>query len=47
MIPKILRKLDISEEKMIISACSYQRREAYARGVEIEIKEGARSGQYG
>lgn len=32
MTQNILKKLDIFEEKMIISACSYQGREAYARG---------------
>ena len=32
MTQKILKKLDIFEEKMIISACSYHRRGAYAGG---------------
>jgi hypothetical protein len=32
MIQKILKKLDIFDEKMIISTCSYQRGAAYARG---------------
>jgi len=29
---KIAGEIDISDEKMIISPCSYQRREAFARG---------------
>jgi hypothetical protein len=29
---EILKELDIFEEKVIISACSQQRREAHARG---------------
>jgi hypothetical protein len=32
MTQRFLKKLDIFEERMIISSCSHQRSEAYARG---------------